>query len=104
MRQRKQEYGQDAERHCPVPSEGMAHVYAPIDRAENESNGKRNSACGFGHAAVSSSMARERLLLRTWLPRSGFLRLFQKLWRGLHLREDAFCFLAGSDSCHNCNI
>src|ERR1700722_10830019 len=98
----EQEQGQEAKRGGPVPSNGLEQAEKPLGWADNNSNEVRNDSCGFRHAAVSSSMVRKQLHLRTWLPHSGFLRLFGKLLRGLHLRGDAFSACSGSDSCHNC--
>ncbi len=72
-------HGQKAECDGPAPSGGPEQVEQPLGWNDNDSNQERNDACGFGHATVSSSMVREQLHLRTWLPRSGNLHWFGKL-------------------------
>jgi hypothetical protein len=75
----EQEYREEAESDGSMPPKCLEQAEEPLGWTDNYSNQERNNACGFGHAAVSSSMVRLQLPLRTWLPRSGFLRLFEKL-------------------------
>jgi hypothetical protein len=71
--------GQEAERDGPAPSKGLDQAKKQRGWPQGNSNEERCDSCGFGHAAVSSSMVRLQLHLRTWLPRSGFLHFSGKL-------------------------
>lgn len=78
VRHCEQKQRHHAEQHGSAPSNAYQQSEEPLGGADDNGNQERNDSCGFGHAAVSSSMVREQLRLRTWLPRSGFLHLFGK--------------------------